>query len=238
MDARGVLLQGHTALLHRQIADYTSQHINGSPVPFSLSNNSHDTLQEEEDKTHEDSISAHSSDINKMSPYQDKGKRKKVIVVAAITAIFATIVIIFSLISGKEPVVESIPEPTPTIDYDQMCLSIIQEGENSKIQGDVFRFDIDTLKQNNDSVFEDFYINAIGKYRQINYYKDSISAKIYLNATELKQQVEAILDSAYHVFKEKANIMKDLDQAVAAQAFEDRAKKIEPYINIDNNENE
>ena len=51
-------------------------------------------------------------------------------------------------------------------------------------------------------------------------------------------QVEAILDSAYHVFKEKANIMKDLDQAVAAQAFEDRAKKIEPYINIDNNENE
>ena len=63
-----------------------------------------------------------------------------------------------------------------------MCLSIIQEGENSKIQGDVFRFDIDTLKQNNDSVFEDFYINAIGKYRQINYYKDSISAKIYLNA--------------------------------------------------------
>ena len=222
----------------RQIADYTSQHINGSPVPFSLSNNSHDTLQEEEDKTHEDSISAHSSDINKMSPYQDKGKRKKVIVVAAITAIFATIVIIFSLISCKEPVVESIPEPTPTIDYDQMCLSIIQEGENSKIQGDVFRFDIDTLKQNNDSVFEDFYINAIGKYRQINYYKDSISAKIYLNATELKQQVEAILDSAYHVFKEKANIMKDLDQAVAAQAFEDRAKKIEPYINIDNNENE
>ena len=222
----------------RQIADYTSQHINGSPVPFSLSNNSHDTLQEEEDKTHEDSISAHSSDINKMSPYQDKGKRKKVIVVAAITAIFATIVIIFSLISGKEPVVESIPEPTPTIDYDKMCLSIIQEGENSKIQGDVFRFDIDTLKQNNDSVFEDFYINAIGKYRQINYYKDSISAKIYLNATELKQQVEAILDSAYHVFKEKANIMKDLDQAVAAQAFEDRAKKIEPYINIDNNENE
>ena len=79
---------------------------------------------------------------------------------------------------------------------------------------------------------------AIGKYRQINYYKDSISAKIYLNATELKQQVEAILDSAYHVFKEKANIMKDLDQAVAAQTFEDRAKKIEPYINIDNNENE
>ena len=67
----------------RQIADYTSQHINGSPVPFSLSNNSHDTLQEEEDKTHEDSISAHSSDINKMSPYQDKGKRKKVIVVSS-----------------------------------------------------------------------------------------------------------------------------------------------------------
>ena len=32
--------------------------------------------------------------------------------------------------------------------------------------------------------------------------------------------------------------MKDLDQAVAAQAFEDRAKKIEPYINIDDNENE
>ena len=32
--------------------------------------------------------------------------------------------------------------------------------------------------------------------------------------------------------------MKDLDQAVAAQTFEDLAKKIEPYINIDDNENE
>jgi hypothetical protein len=54
----------------------------------------------------------------------------------------------------------------------------------------------------------------------------------------MEVEVEAILDSAYHVFKEKANIMKDLDQAVAAQTFEDRAKKIEPYINIDDNENE
>lgn len=220
----------------RQIADYTSQHISGDSTPFSLSNNNPDTLQK--NNPLEDSISAESSDMNEISPSQAKGKSKKVIVVAAITAIFATVAIIFSLISGKEPVVESIPEPTPAIDYDKMCLSIIQEGENSQIQGDVFRFDIDTLKQNNDSVFEDFYISAIGKYRQINYYKDSISAKIYLNAAELKQQVETILDSAYHVFKEKANIMKDLDQAVAAQAFEDRAKKIEPYINIDNNENE
>lgn len=169
-------------------------------------------MQEEEDKTHEDSISAHSSDINKMSPYQDKGKRKKVIVVAAITAIFATIVIIFSLISGKEPVVEPYRNRLQRLITTKCVCQSFKKAKTLKYKEMFSDLTLITLKQNNDSVFEDFYINAIGKYRQINYYKDSISAKIYLNATELKQQVEAILDSAYHVFKEKANIMKDLDK--------------------------
>ena len=44
-------------------------------------------------------------------------------------------------------------------------MTIIQEGNNYKSQGNIFRDKIDTLRQNNDSVFEDFYINAIKKYR-------------------------------------------------------------------------
>lgn len=222
----------------RQIADYTSLHIRGNSVPFSLPSNRPNSLQG--NQTEDDSMTAQPSDINNMPPSQAKEKRKKIIIIAAITTAFAAIAIIFFSLMGRPepPVPEPIPEPVPAIDYDKMCQSIIQEGETYKMQGDVFRFSIDTLKQNNDSVFEDFYINAIGKYRQIDYYKDSISMEVYLNAVKQKEQVESILDSAYNVFTEKAAIMKGLDQTIAAQAFEDRAKKIEPYINIDTHENE
>ena len=43
------------------------------------------------------------------------------------------------------------------------------------------------------------------------------------------------------MFIEKADTMRTFDQKEtkeAAKAFEDRAKKIEPYINIDNNNHE
>ena len=52
------------------------------------------------------------------------------------------------------------------------------------------------------------------------------------------KQVETILDSAYHMFTGKADTMRMFEQIEAAEAFENRAKKIEPYINIDNNNNE
>lgn len=113
-------------------------------------------------------------------------------------------------------------------------MAFIQEGGNYKSQGNIFRYNIDTLRQKNDSVFEDFYINAIKKYREVNHYKDSISKGVYLSAEEQIKQVEFILDSAYSVFIGKADTMRMFDQTEAAQAFENRAKKIEPYINIDN----
>ena len=119
-------------------------------------------------------------------------------------------------------------------------MTIIQEGNNYKSQGNIFRDKIDTLRQNNDSVFEDFYINAIKKYREVNHYKDSISKGVYMNAKDQIKQVEIILDSAYNLFILKADTMrmKEYDQIEAAEVFENRAKKIEPYINIDNNNNE
>ena len=70
--------------------------------------------------------------------------------------------------------------------------------------------------------------------------KDSISKGVYMNAEDQIKQVEIILDSAYNLFILKADTMrmKEYDQIEAAEVFENRAKKIEPYINIDNNNNE
>lgn len=61
-----------------------------------------------------------------------------------------------------------------------------------------------------------------------------------MNAEDQIKQVEIILDSAYNLFILKADTMrmKEYDQIEAAEVFENRAKKIEPYINIDNNNNE
>ena len=74
----------------------------------------------------------------------------------------------------------------------------------------------------------------------VNHYKDSISKGVYMNAKDQIKQVEIILDSAYNLFILKADTMrmKEYDQIEAAEVFENRAKKIEPYINIDNNNNE
>ena len=106
---------------------------------------------------------------------------------------------------------------------DSICKAIIREGDNYKSQGNIFRYTIDPLRQNNDSVFEDFYINAIKKYREVNLYKDSVFIS-----------KEGYIDSAYHMFIGKADTMKEYNEIEAAKVFENRAKKIEPYINIDN----
>ena len=47
-------------------------------------------------------------------------------------------------------------------------MTIIQEGNNYKSQGNIFRDKIDTLRQNNASVFDDFYLYALKKYRGVN----------------------------------------------------------------------
>lgn len=242
----------------RQIADYTFQHINGSSAPFSIQNSQNnasdipsenetneDNLSEKLDKvelsadSNKDSSVTESFDIKKkLSALFKKEHRKPIIITAAIIVCIAIFAISLSI--DKE---ESIPEPKQEsisiIDInDKKCMSFIEEGGNYKSQGNIFRYNIDTLRQNNDSVFEDFYINAIKKYREVNHYKDSISRGVYLSAEEQIKQIEVILDSAYGVFIGKADTMRMFDQTEAAQAFENRAKKIEPYINIDNNSHE
>ena len=172
-----------------------------------------------------------SSDIKKRVATLFKREHRKLIIIAAIIIICATIVTIYLVTTGKEPEPEPEPKQKTTLKTninDSICMTIIQEGNNYKSQGNIFRDKIDTLRQNNDSVFEDFYINAIKKYREVNHYKDQI------------KQVEIILDSAYNLFILKADTMrmKEYDQIEAAEVFENRAKKIEPYINIDNNNNE
>ena len=180
-----------------------------------------------------------SSDIKKRVATLFKREHRKLIIIAAIIIICATIVTIYLATSGKE----ATPEPkqeiaSKTNANDSICSAIILEGNNYKSQGNIFRDKIDTLRQNNDSVFEDFYINAIKKYREVNHYKDSISKGVYMNAEDQIKQVEIILDSAYNLFILKADTMRMFDEIEAAKVFENRAKKIEPYINIDNNNNE
>ena len=116
-----------------------------------------------------------SSDIKKRVSTLFKREHRKLIIIAAIIIICATIVTIYLATSGKEPT----PKPkqeiaSKTNANDSICSAIILEGDNYKSLGNIFRYTIDTLRQNNDSVFEDFYINAIKKYREVNLYKDSV----------------------------------------------------------------
>ena len=255
----------------RQIADYAFQHINGNSVPLNIQSSQQTTsdlsskdeineIQTPEGqenssfelKDNHESSSIHSdaefpvmqsSDIKKRVATLFKREHRKLIIIAAIIIICATIVTIYLVTSGKEPEPEPEPKQKTTLKTninDSICMTIIQEGNNYKSQGNIFRDKIDTLRQNNDSVFEDFYINAIKKYREVNHYKDSISKGVYMNAKDQIKQVEIILDSAYNLFILKADTMrmKEYDQIEAAEVFENRAKKIEPYINIDNNNNE
>ncbi|MEL5894820.1 serine/threonine-protein kinase [Bacteroides sp. GD17] len=202
----------------KQVADYTNQHIN-----------------------EKNSVEPQPSDIKENIPVQPKKKNNKfIIAVAGIAACIIAILTIYLSTSGGKTEAEPGPiqDTIPAIDYNKLCMSIILEGKSYEALGDTFRYQIDSLKQKNDSVFEDFYIIAMGKYRQADYYKDSVSTTIYKDIKERMSQVEDVLDSAYYVFTELAGTMKKLDQAEASQVFENRAKKIEPYINIDNNENE
>ena len=254
----------------RQIADYAFQHINGNSVPLNIQSSqqttsdlsSKDEINEIQTPEGQENLSfelkdnhepssihsdaefpvMQSSDIKKRVSTLFKREHRKLIIIAAIIIICATIVTIYLATSGKEPT----PKPkqeiaSKTNANDSICSAIILEGDNYKSIGNFFRYTIDTLRQNNDSVFEDFYINAIKKYREVNLYKDSvfISKEGYMDLAENQiKQVEIILDSAYHMFTGKADTMRMFEQIEAAEAFENRAKKIEPYINIDNNNNE
>ena len=254
----------------RQIADYAFQHINGNSVPLNIQSSqqttsdlsSKDEINEIQTPEGQENLSfelkdnhepssihsdaefpvMQSSDIKKRVSTLFKREHRKLIIIAAIIIICATIVTIYLATSGKEPT----PKPkqeiaSKTNANDSICSAIILEGDNYKSLGNIFRYTIDTLRQNNDSVFEDFYINAIKKYREVNLYKDSvfISKEGYMDLAENQiKQVEIILDSAYHMFTGKADTMRMFEQIEAAEAFENRAKKIEPYINIDNNNNE
>lgn len=225
----------------RQIADYADQYIKGHTVTVKTQSSQDDIPDTPSlNISNEQASVSQSHKITESNPAPVKSKRSKLIIAACAIVTFSIILMICLFTGKKEEKLEPEPiqEPIPTIDYDGMCMSIIQEGNNYENSGNVFRDKIDTLKQNNDSVFEDYYINAIKKYQLIDYYKDSISAGVYLMAGERIKHVESVLDSAYQVFIKLVATMKTYDQIGAAQTFEERAKKIEPYINIDNEKDE
>lgn len=225
----------------KQVADYANQYIKDHTVTVKAKSTQGDIPDVPSvNILNEKSSVSQSHEIPESNPAPVNRKRSKLIIAAGVVATLTIIFIICMFAGKKEEILEPAPiqEPIPSIDYDGTCMSIIQEGNKFENSGDLFRDNIDTLKQNNDSVFEDFYINAIRKYQLVDYYKDSISAGVYLMAEERIKHVESVLDSAYQVFTKMAATMKAYDQIGAAQTFEDRARKIEPYINIDNDENE
>ena len=216
----------------RQLADYTYAHIHGESTSGILPDNTPDTSSDEEatDNVQPTASKEEQANDNEISKPQQKSNPKKIIIPAAILIVIIAIGIILFLSKGEEP--EPIAEPVvPTIDYNEMCRSIIEEGMIEERQGDAYRFQIDTLEEGDEYVFEDYYINAINKYSQVEYYKDSIEASVYLNAEERTKQVQSVLDSAYQALTKLSETMKQFKQEAAAKAFDNRASKIERYIN-------
>ena len=88
-----------------------------------------------------------SSDIKKRVSTLFKREHRKLIIIAAIIIICATIVTIYLATSGKEPT----PKPkqeiaSKTNANDSICSAIILEGDNYKSLGNIFRYTIDTLR--------------------------------------------------------------------------------------------
>ena len=92
---------------------------------------------------------------------------------------------------------------------------------------------------NGDSVFEDYYLRSLELYRQVSAVGDSLSDSVYFCVKDRIRAVESVLDSALHTLREKSDMMEEFGQDMAARVFEDRALKIETYINTNKrNENE
>ena len=160
----------------------------------------------------------------------------------AIVGVVIIIIVSLTFILGgdeKEASEEAVSEPdlaSSILKNDKIYGRLIDEGFEFENMGNSYRMMIDSLPQHNDSVFEDYYIRSLEIYNQVSVVKDSVSEEIFLKAKERISAVEHNLDSAYQIFCERADLMKELGQEEASETFRERAAKIELYINSDKNE--
>lgn len=218
----------------KQIVDCASEHINGIEETESKTQ---EHINIPANKTSESRAHTKSAEQRKEHNIEKiKMSKKNLIIIGIIVVVCAVISFVAFLSGGSEP--EPLPEPiVEEIDYDALCKLIIEEGLEEEKHGDEYRFlnDIDTISGKG---YEDYYINALNKYSQIENYKDSISVSVYRDARERITKTRAILDSAYIAMKDMANKMRQWEQDVEANAFEMRANKIGIYTGTRDEEGE
>lgn len=219
----------------KQIADYAYSHING------VKDTQNETVEH---------IYAPASKVKepqtRTEPVRQKEKNdvkntkisKKGLFIAGAGVIVCIIIGCIVLLPGSsEP--EPLPEPVEETDYNALCKLIIQEGLEDERKGDEYRFQTDSIQGEREQVYENFYINALEKYSQVENYRDSISdISIYHDAQKRIARTRAILDSAYMAMKDMAASMEYFKQMAESEMFESRASKIGMYINLRNEESE
>lgn len=216
----------------RQIADYTYLYINGdTSEDFGTFLEKQDRqVKKESQETDGDFPKVKSGITVRLRP----GKKIVAMVGLAIVLIVSLIFILGG--NGTETPEEevSVPDPESSIlKNDRIYGRLIDEGAGFESMGDTYRTMIDSLPQHNDSVFEDYYIRSLELYKQVAVVKDSVSEKTFLRAEKRIKAVVNNLDSAYQVFRERADLMKELGQEEASEIFKERASKVELYINND-----
>lgn len=233
----------------RQIADYTYSYINGD-----ISEDFGTFLAKLEKQNPADAepkqILESLSNSVKQNNGSDSSNSKSVFLsklrfgkkTMAIVGVVIIIIVSLTFILGgdeKEASEEAVSEPdlaSSILKNDKIYGRLIDEGFEFENMGNTYRMMIDSLPQHNDSVFEDYYIRSLEIYNQVSVVKDSVSEEIFLKAKERISAVEHNLDSAYQIFCERADLMKELGQEEASETFRERAAKIELYINSDKNE--
>ena len=165
-------------------------------------------------------------------------KKKIVAIIAAVLILIVAFILIFGKNveeSSEDMQIES-DLSTNILNNDKIYSDLIDKGKDFENIGNKFRTIIDSLPQNNDSVFEDYYIRSLELYNQVSAVKDSISEIVFLRAKDRINTVKQNLDSAYQIFNQKADLMQDLGQNTASEIFRERALKVELYINDNENE--
>lgn len=233
----------------RQIADYTYSYINGDVSEdfgtFLAKHEKQNSADSESKRVLESSSNSvkqnfYPSHSNGTSDFLSKVRLGKKTM--AIVGVIIVIIVSLTLILGgdeKKNSEEAVREPDledRILNNDKIYGRLIDEGAEFENLGNIYRTMIDSLPQHNDSVFEDYYIRSLEIYNQVIVVKDFVSEEIFLRAKERISAVEHDLDSAYQIFCERADLMKELEQEEASETFRERASKIELYINSDKNE--
>lgn len=237
----------------RQIADYTYSYINNSiTIDFEtfLSDNEKQISVEQKEitksnpkpevsdsDTNNQMITDSSTTFSKLESGFNS-KKKIVAIIAAVLILIVAFILIFGKNveeSSEDMQIES-DLSTNILNNDKIYSDLIDKGKDFENIGNKFRTIIDSLPQNNDSVFEDYYIRSLELYNQVSAVKDSISEIVFLRAKDRINTVKQNLDSAYQIFNQKADLMQDLGQNTASEIFRERALKVELYINDNENE--